>query len=416
MKILFISSVFPNSLQPGKGTFNYSMIQALSELHQTHVVSPVSWMDEFSHYFKDKTRLNREWLPTDITDSLSIEYPRFYYLPKLFHQFYGQFLDWSINRRLHETISQFQPDIILSYWLHPDGEVAVKAAREHGIPVVVMTGGSDILLLTKNHHRKRAIKSVLQQADGVITVSNDIKQAVKNLDIHSEKINTVYRGVDQNLFTPGNQQEARQRLGLPHNRKIIVSVGRLEPVKGHSVLLDACHKISKQGTPFTCYVLGDGSLKTVLSQKIKQGGLGEFFQLTGSQQQSRLADWYRAADFIVLPSLSEGIPNVLLEAISCGRSFVASNVGGIPEIADPCCDKLVPPDNSERLAEAITDMLDSPDQNEKRNFKPNSWKESAMHLSQIISDCSVQFTSGLTIKQKSSSVDQHKKRKIEQQT
>lgn len=414
MKILFLSSIFPNSLQPGKGTFNYSMIQSLSELHQTHVVSPVSWMDELSHYIQNKKRLNREWLPTDITDSLSIEYPRFYYLPKLVYQHYGRFLHWSINQKLNETISQFQPDIILSYWLHPDGEVAVKAAHEHGIPAVVMTGGSDILLLTKNHSRKRAIKSVLQQADGVITVSNDIMKAVKSLDIDPEKINTVYRGVDRALFTPGNQQEARQRLGLPQDRKIIVSIGRLEPVKGHSVLLDACHKISKQGTPFTCYVLGNGSLETALRNKTKEYGLGEFFQLTGSQQQSRLADWYRAADVIVLPSHSEGIPNVLLEAISCGKNFVASNVGGIPEIADPHYDQLVTPDNPKELAEAICDMFDSPVQNEERIFKPSSWKESAVQLSQILSDCSTQFTSGLTNKQNFHPANQRNKIKAEQ--
>ncbi len=416
MKILFLSNEFPNSLKPGKGTFNYSMIQALSKLHQTHVVSPVSWMDELSHYIQNKARLNREWLSVDNTNFFSVEYPRFYYIPKLLRQYHGQFLHWSIKHKIHKAISKFQPDIILSYWLHPDGEVAVKAAREHGIPVVVMTGGSDILLLTKNHRRKRAIKSVLEQADGVITVSNDIMKAVKNLDIHPEKINIVYRGVDQNLFTPGNQQEARQRLGLPQDRKIIVSVGRLEPVKGHSVLLDACLKISKQGPPFTCYVLGNGSLETALKQKTKEYGLGEFFQLTGSQQQSRLADWYRAADVIVLPSLSEGIPNVLLEAISCGKNFVASHVGGIPEIADPCCDQLVTPDNSEELADAICDMFESPVQNEKRIFKPSSWKESAVQLSQILSDCSTQFASGLITKQKTRPSDQRKKRNTQQQT
>ena len=416
MKILFLSNVFPNSLHPGKGTFNCSMIQALSELHPTHVVSPVSWLDEISHRTKHRTQLNREWSPIENTVRFSVEYPRFYYTPKMLHQHYGQFLYWSIKQSLQQAITRFQPDIILSYWLHPDGEVAVRVAREHGLPVVVMTGGSDILLLTKNRHRRRAIINVLQQADGVITVSNDIMAAVKNMKIHPQKIHTVYRGVNRSLFTPGDQQAARQRLGIPLDHKIIVSIGRLEPVKGHSVLLDACLKISKQGIPFTCYVLGDGSLEATLTQKAKEFGLEGQFRLNGSQQQTRLADWYRAADVIALPSLSEGIPNVLLEAISCGKPFVASRVGGIPEIADPICDQLVSQNNSEELAEAICDMLWKPNQNDKRSFEPISWQESAVQISQILSDCSTLFSSGLTNKQKTRSSYRRKKRRIRQQS
>ncbi len=416
MKILFLSNEFPNSIKPGKGTFNCSMIQSLSELHQTHVVSPVSWMDELSHYIKHKTRLSRTWTPIENSDSLSVDYPRFYYLPKVVHHHYGRFLHWSIRQAIHKAITKFQPDIILSYWLHPDGEVAVNTAREHGLPVVVMTGGSDLLLLTQNRNRKRAIKSVLQQADGIITVSNDLQDAVKKMGIRAEKINTVYRGVNRSLFTPGNQQEARRRLGLPQDGKIIVSVGRLEPVKGHSVLLDACQKISKQGTLFTCYVLGNGSLETALLQKTKEYGLEGIFQLAGSQQQSRLVDWYRAADVVALPSLSEGIPNVLLEAISCGRQFVASCVGGIPEIADLCCDRLVTPNKPDELAEAICEMFDTPVQLKQRIFEPNSWKESAVQISQILSDCSTRFTAGLTSKQKTRSSYQSKKNKTKQQS
>ncbi len=399
MKILFLSNEFPNSLQPEKSTFNCSMIQSLAELHQTHVISPVSWIDELSNLVKNKTRLNRKWTPIDQSDSLRIEYPRFYYPPKIYRQHYDRFLNYSISKVLNKAITQFQPDIIFSYWLHPDGQVAVKTAREHGIPAVVMSGGSDVLMLTRNHNRKRAIKKVLNQADGIITVSNDIMQTVKDLGIPPEKIKTVYRGVDRCLFSPGNQQEARQRLGIPQDRKIIVSIGRLEPVKGHPVLLDACQKISKQNTPFTCYVLGNGSLKTKLMNKTKEYGLEEFFQLKGPQQQSRLVDWYRAADVIALPSHSEGIPNVLLEAISCGRNFIASHVGGIQEIADPNCDQLVAPDNPDALAKGLVKMFEEPLQIEKRMFEPKSWKESAVQLSQILSDCSTQFTSRLTASQ-----------------
>lgn len=411
MKILFLSNVFPNSLQPGKGTFNCSMLRALGDLHPTHVISPVSWIDELSHRFKKGDRLDGSWTPADHVNVVSAEYPRFYYPPKVLHQHYGEFLYWSIRKRLNKAIARFQPDLILSYWLHPDGEVAVRAAKEHGIPAVVMTGGSDVLLLTRSRHRKRAIQKVLQQSDGVITVSEDIRKAVELLNVHPEKIQTVYRGVNRSRFKPGDQKTARERLGLDPSRKVVVSVGRLEPVKGHTVLLEACRKISKQGTPFTCYVLGNGSLHSSLSQKVRENGLEEYFQLKGSQQQSRLADWYRAADVIALPSLSEGVPNVLLEAISCGGRFVASRVGGIPEIADPIHDRLVTPENPDELADAISELFEIPVSTEPRIFEPVSWHDSAVHLSQILSDCCTNFSSGLTQQQKTSSSYRRRSRK-----
>jgi len=192
-------------------------------------------------------------------------------------------------------------------------------------------------------------------------------------------------------------------------------VGRLEPVKGHSVLLQACEKISKVDTHFTCYVLGNGSLESSLLQMIEQKGLGEFFQLKGSQQQHRLVDWYRAADVIALPSLSEGIPNVLLEAISCGKPFVASRVGGIPEIADLNCDRLVTADNSNELAVALSEILEATTLCEQRRFEPMSWNESSLQISQILSDCSTNYTSGLSGQQKTRSSYLSKDNKTKQQ-
>ena len=137
--------------------------------------------------------------------------------------------------------------------------------------------------------------------------------------------------------------------------------------------------------------------------------------MKGSQQQHRLVDWYRAADIIALPSHSEGIPNVLLESISCGKPFVASRVGGIPEIADPDCDRLVTADNSSELAVVLSEMMESTALPESRDFKPVSWHESSLQISQILSDCSTRYTAGLTGLQKTRSSYQRKDKKSKQQ-
>jgi glycosyltransferase involved in cell wall biosynthesis len=81
-----------------------------------------------------------------------------------------------------------------------------------------------------------------------------------------------------------------------------------------------------------------------------------------------LPDWYRAADLTVLPSRSEGIPNVLLESIACGTPFVASRVGGIPEVADPLVDRLVAPGDRDALASAIIHALIAPSRINRRTM------------------------------------------------
>ena len=103
----------------------------------------------------------------------------------------------------------------------------------------------------------------------------------------------------------------------------------------------------------------------------------------GSQPQDRLPDWYRAADLMVLPSLSEGLPNVLREAGACGTPFVASNVGGIPELADSQCDRLVPVGDVAALAEAMATGL-SRERPVVRAAKSKSWAESADALVDVI--------------------------------
>ncbi|HAH48149.1 MAG TPA: hypothetical protein DCM07_25515, partial [Planctomycetaceae bacterium] len=86
MKILFLSNVFPNPLQHGKGTFNRSMIESLSQVHRVHVITPVPWIEEFSHLLKHRAAINRAWTSVENREQLTVEYPRFYYPPKILHQ------------------------------------------------------------------------------------------------------------------------------------------------------------------------------------------------------------------------------------------------------------------------------------------------------------------------------------------
>ncbi len=384
MRILFFSNVYPNPPQPQKGTFNRSMIRGLSAQHRVRVVSPVPWVDEARALIHRRTRLDR--VTMHFVDGVRAEYPRFCYPPGILRSQFGRWMWWSVARELRATIETFRPDVLLSYWTHPDGEVAVRAAREAGIPSVVITGGSDVLLLARQPSRRRAIARVLQSANTVVTVSEDIARHVRDLGVNPARVATIQRGVDSSVFFPGDMGEARRRLEIPETGPVLVAAGRLVPVKGFSVLIDACHQLRQSGLDFTCYVLGEGPLRGELEQQISSLGLKSVVRLVGSQQQSRLADWYRAATCTVLPSRSEGIPNVLLEAMSCGGRFVASNVGGVGEIADAELDCLVPPDDPTALAAGIEIQLTRPQSSGSRRVLPQTSQEAATELKGVLDD------------------------------
>jgi len=387
MKILFYSYAFPNPTNPGLGTFNRSMIAGLAADHEVRVVSPVSFVDAWKAWFKKKTPNGLNDAQFAAVPGVPAQYLTSYYTPKILRSQYGRWMWWSVQRQLNRTMKQFRPDVVLSYWAHPDGEVAVRMAHKHGVPAVVMVGGSDVLLLGRHGMRQKRILDVMHNADTVVTVSEHISNTLMNDGVDPHKLRVVRRGVDRALFSPGDKVTARRGLALPETGTILISVGRLVPVKGHSHLLHACRLLAARRVQFRCYLLGDGPLKAELQQQIVQMGLEGTVILKGSQNQSQLAEWYRAADVTVLPSDSEGVPNVLMESIACGTPFVASEVGGIPEIADSRHDRLVPPASPVALADAIEWQLkmrrnDLP----ARCFEPLALKAAARRLTLVLDE------------------------------
>ncbi|MFO1020270.1 MAG: glycosyltransferase [Planctomycetales bacterium] len=382
MRLLFLSNIYPSPVSPGKGTFNASLIRALAEQAEVQVICPISWIDRYRHARKNLT----SWNPVH-SNSPVVEHPTYYYTPKILRGCYGAFLDWSIGSSVRRMIRDFQPDAIVSYWAHPDGAVALRHAHAAGLPAISMVGGSDVLLLGKSGLRRRRILDVLRNSEAVVAVSDDIVRHLERDGIPADKLHVVRRGVDRTLFSPGDQTAARKRLGLPPDVPILIAVGRLVPVKGFNVLIEACHQLQARGQDFRCYLLGSGECHASLSEQIQCLNLNQQVVLQGAQLQSQLPDWYRAADLTVLSSFSEGVPNVLMESIACGTRFVATDVGGVSEIADPDAHRLVPPRDPKAMADAIEELLAQPYVPRPRRFEPNSWQDSASELCAIISRC-----------------------------
>jgi glycosyltransferase involved in cell wall biosynthesis len=163
-------------------------------------------------------------------------------------------------------------------------------------------------------------------------------------------------------------------------------VGRLVPVKGLDVLLDACAELARSGGRFRLCLVGDGPLRGSLEQRAGRLGLGGKVQFCGPRPHGQLPDWFRAADLFVLPSRSEGLPSVLLEATACGTPFVASRVGGIPEVAGPEGSRLVPPGDAGLLAVALADSLRGGRGPARGQTPVRGWAQSAADLDSVFEE------------------------------
>lgn len=390
MRILFITNDFPNHFEPAKAVFNGALAKAIAREHEIFVISPISWIDELRAICSSK-RL--EPIPNNIVadhavDRLEVCHPRYYYPPRFLRRWYGWFYWISIRKAVLRRLKSHPPDAVLSYWIHPDGEAALRAAGRAGTPAVVMTGGSDLLLLTGNHARRRCIQSVLRSANAVVAVSHDLRDRAISLGTPPDKVHVIGRGIDTSAFHPGDQASARGRLGISSTGKIIVWVGRLAHVKGLDILLEACAQLQAAGTAFHLYLVGKGPLRQSLQKQMAARRLQGVVTFAGVQPHASLPDWYRAADLVVLPSRSEGSPNVLREARACGVGFVASRVGGIPDLCRPT-DRLVPPEDPAALADAIAASLAQGRPEVEHSQLETSWDESAASLLRLISSLPV---------------------------
>ena len=152
----------------------------------------------------------------------------------------------------------------------------------------------------------------------------------------------------------------REQLGFTSADTVVVVLGRLEPQKGHSVLLDAFAEVVRELPHARLVCVGDGYLRPDLEAKTERLGLAAAVRFVGFQ--SNVADWLALADFTVLPSLFEGMPLAPIESLAAGRAVVATAVDGTPEaVIDEVTGLTVPVGDARRLADAIARLVRDPE-------------------------------------------------------
>ena len=377
MRILAITNLYPRPALESLAPYNRQQILALATSHDIRVIAPIPWNCALREWLTGRAASFRSLN----SDGIEITRPIYYFTPKLLRGQYGRFFLASIAQAARELISSNRPDVIFSCWAHPDGWAATRLAHRAGLPSVIKVVGTDILVAARSGARRRAIAEGLIEADAVVAVSRDLGRHVISLGVPPRRVHVVSEGLNLDLFRPGDRNEAHRRLGLESDRPIILFVGNLLMSKGAGVLIEAMARLDRQGVPASCILVGRGRDEPALRSLIRKNALERCVTLVGPKPQADLPDWYRACDAVALPSFSEGIPNVLREAAACGRPYVATRVGGIPELADDHARRLVPPGDAPALAEALVEMLAMGPQPASPGI---SWGESADRLADVL--------------------------------
>jgi len=357
VRVLAITKIFPNAAEPLAAPFNRQQFAALREHCELAIMATIPWFPGAGLLGKWSTAGRLARVPhRETIHGMDVTHPRTLFVPKLAMATWGPLYAASIAPLLAPYRNKV--DVVLGTWAYPDGFAAVIAARLLGVPCVVKLHGSDINLIAKEPGPRRMTSWALPKAARVVAVSRALADEVVAMGVERERVAIVMNGVDGELFRPRDRAAARAELGLPAG-PLAVYVGNLKPEKGVLDLGTAWAHVVRHVPDATLVVVGDGPLQGGLAAMTKS--LGERVRLIPRQPLERVPSYMAAADVLVLPSHSEGTPNVVLEALASGRRVVATAVGGVPDlITNPTLGTLVPPRDPEALADALVVALRQP--------------------------------------------------------
>ncbi len=284
-------------------------------------------------------------------EGLAVTHPRTLFFPRLAHIAWGPLYAASIAPALARYRGKV--DVVLGSWAYPDGFAAILAAKLLDVPAVVKLHGSDINQLAKLPGPRAMLQWALPRAAHVVAVSKALREEVLALGVKPDRVSVVMNGVDATRFHPQDRAAARAALGVPLDAQLALYVGNLKPEKGVGELARAWPIVARELPKAELAVVGGGALAAEISAHA-----GARCRMVGPQPADEVARWMAACDVLVLPSHSEGTPNVALEALASGRRIVATAVGGTPDLlTSPILGALVPPKNSEALAAGLVAAL-----------------------------------------------------------
>lgn len=398
LRVLAITRIFPNAVEPLTSAFNRQQFAALGRLCQLEVMATIPWFPGSTLVKRSKAGALRKVPSREVIEALAVTHPRVVYVPGL-PGVSGALEIASLLPAFLERRREI--DVVLGSWAYPDGAAAVALAKLAGVPAVVKAHGSDLNVQGSMLGPRTNLALALPRASRVVAVSAALGERAVALGAPRERVVVVPNGTDASLFHVRDQAAARADLAWPGGwpARAILYCGRIERAKGVMDLLEAFRAIAPRAPDLGLVLLGDGG--AMAEAKAAAAQLGARVLFLGARPLAEVPRWMSACTLLALPSHAEGSPNVVREALASGRPVVGTDVGGIPELlGGPQGDELgalVPAKAPIALAEALLAVASRRyDAGHIASRSGGSWDESAAALLAVLEAARAEHAAGGT--------------------
>jgi teichuronic acid biosynthesis glycosyltransferase TuaC len=382
LRVLTLSTLFPNSAQPTLGVFveRQTLGLAARDDVELEVIAPIGlpvWPLLLHPHYAPLRRLPIE----EEYRGLRVHRPRYRVWPVFGAASSAGSMAAALLPLLTGIRGRFPFDVIDAEYFWPDGPAAMRLSEALDIPFSVKARGSDIYLWGDRPRIGPQILEAAQRAGGLLAVSTSLKAEMTARGFPDDRIQVHHTGVDLDRFRPLDRALAKANLGV--SGPLLVCAGGLIPRKGQAAATEAVRYVPGA----TLMLVGDGPDRSALERQVRQSGLQDRVRFLGSRPHDELPALLAAADVAVQPSSAEGLANVWVEALACGTPVVTCDVGGARDVIDrPAAGRLVPRE-PEAIAGAVRELLAAPpDPAEIREGAEKfSWERNADELFEHLS-------------------------------
>ena len=326
LRVLSIATLFPDAARPNFGLFVEKSLRALAAQPgiDLTVVAPIG-LPPFPLSLHPRYRALRDLPLAENWNGLTIHRPRFTLLPKIGSRFNPA----AIARAVLRTVGNQPFDVVDAQFFYPDGPAAMRVAAKLGLPFSAKARGADISHFGHDPATAPQLLAAAHKAAGLLAVSDAMRRDMAAIGIEADKIAVHYTGIDTARFNPGDRDAARAALGMD-DAPSILTVGALIPRKGQALVIEALTAL-----PGVHYrMAGAGEEQARYRALAERLGVADRVHFLGPVANADLPMLYRAANVVVMPSVSEGLANAWVEALACGTPIVISDAGGAAELVE----------------------------------------------------------------------------------
>ncbi|MFQ5716757.1 MAG: glycosyltransferase [Nitrospinales bacterium] len=269
------------------------------------------------------------------------------------------------TRALYKAVKEFKIDVVNSHWMIPQGFSAAWLKPSMGFKHILTIHAAGLFALRRLPFGKQLARMIVKNTETIYCVSSYNQRMLSDLVQTEIQAQILPMGIHAEFYDDGMDQEtAREELGIGEG-KIILYVGKLSEKKGVTYLLRAFNQVYEERTDVSLVIVGGGELESPLKAEARNLGIAEKVIFAGYQDKNCIKQYYKTCDLVVIPSIidsrgeTEGLPVVLLEALSSGKPVVATRVGGMPDVVTEGENGFLAPQKDPRaLAEKIKRALE----------------------------------------------------------